>query len=111
MSYDELTRNGQISYRYDLAATPTIQCLQRIFYDLYAHARLDPEYLFMTGHDQAMLRRQIIECTNVRFPPSQLLDALATNVCCLLNEITGKLVQVIILPRLESGSVIVGFFR
>lgn len=113
----DLSSQSQISYHIDLDATPDFERLQQLFYDLYIQRRTDPQYLFVAPRDQIALTRSLCfdcfdESMRRRLFREYGLDSfgggMVSSVC---SSVTGSLVNIVPLPSLESGNVIVGFFH
>jgi hypothetical protein len=113
--FDSINTDGskQLSYRIDLGDTPpTFTLLQRIFQELYTQRQLTPQYLFASEKDYNALRREIIDNMDSKYFIGLLTgDKLQFHFTEVPNQVIGGMVDLVPLPCLEQGSVIVGFFK
>jgi hypothetical protein len=76
---------------------------------LYLKWRVDPQYLFCSKHDYEKIDAVIYECTNYRISPSMAADWVRQPATVWCNQTTGKLMHIVILPKLEDGTLMFGF--
>lgn len=107
-----------ISFRIDMAAPPTYERLQGLLCDLYMQRRASPQYLFVAEQDQIALTRDIQSNPALsQYRPLEMvvkefgLRGLGGVVRSIGSYATGSLVNIVSLPDLDQGSVIVGFLR
>lgn len=108
---------SQISLRVPLGMTPTLDAIQQLLYDLYAQTRYAPQYLFMAMEDLKALSHEVMGRNGItpRHPRFMLVEefgiAPGNVITKMHSHANGQLVNVVPLPDLDQGSVILGFFR
>jgi hypothetical protein len=100
------------------AATTTgylaLSDLQAQFFQMFTAARANPEYLFVSPQDAITVTNLVSQAGNTRVVVSASDAGEQSNliggyrVTKILNEITGRLVDVVALPYLAQGTLIFG---
>jgi hypothetical protein len=77
------------------------RALEKAFCEFLAN----PDYLFCSKHDHEKIDAEIDRCTNYRVHPGWI----RTPGFRWMNETTGRLMHIVILPDIEDGRLLFGF--
>jgi hypothetical protein len=106
----------QTGFGMDLGETPSLSVLSQLLEDLYLQRRLNPGYLFVSKDDSDALTDEVTRNTCFCGPFGGKTDEESPRVSdrCVIskicNQTTGRLIDLVPLPGMAHGKVIVGFF-
>jgi hypothetical protein len=87
----------------------TLTAINDMLEKMYLHLRVDPGYLFCSKQDYEKIDAEVDRCTNYRIPSSMAADWVREPATVWCNQTTGKLMHIVILPKLEDGTLMFGF--
>lgn len=88
--------------------------IMQLFLNMFVASRANPEYLFVSPQDSITITNLVTAAGNTRVvvsadnPGEQNKLTAGYRVTKILNEVTGRLVDVVVLPYLAQGTIIAG---
>lgn len=86
----------------------TLTSIHTVLEKAYLDWRFNPQYLFCSEEDCKKITAEVARCTNYEVPDDDDQDRSLLRTR-LVNQITGRLMPVVVLPEHEDGTLLFGF--